>query len=198
MVLVSRSSKLVRCDRIPGETLEVNAGLGLVTALEKLDGLSAGVNFVMGHNVLAHDFPVLRDGSPDLALLRLPVIDTLHLSPLAFPQNPYHRLVKDYKLIRDSLNSPLSDCRSTLTLFADQQAAFKTLFEVNADELLCYQALVAPALAPGLGHFFFSLTQQPPLPISEVAKRLPRLLAESDPAQTREPEGVSRPAGKPH
>lgn len=169
-----------------GDTLELNTGLGLVTALERLDGLSAGVNFVMGHNVLAHDLPVLRDCSPDLALLQLPVIDTLHLSPLAFPQNPYHRLVKDYKLIRDSLNSPLSDCRSTLTLFADQQAAFKRLFEVNADELLCYQALIAPVLAPGLGHFFFSLTRQPPLPISEVSKRLPRLLAESDPAQTRE------------
>lgn len=169
-----------------GETLEVATGRGLDAALEKLDSLCSGVSFVMGHNVQAHDLPVLRDCSPGLVLLRLPVVDTLHLSPLAFPQNPYHRLIKDYKLIRDSLNSPLSDCRSTLTLFADQQVAFETLFEVNADELLCYQALIAPMVEPGLGHFFFSLTRQPPLPIAEIAKRLPRLMAETDPGQTRE------------
>lgn len=94
-----------------GETLEVATGRGLDAALEKLDSLCSGVSFVMGHNVQAHDLPVLRDCSPGLVLLRLPVVDTLHLSPLAFPQNPYHRLIKDYKLIRDSLNSPLSDCR---------------------------------------------------------------------------------------
>jgi len=29
-------------------------------------------------------------------------VDTLVLSPLCFPENPYHRLVKDYKLVRES------------------------------------------------------------------------------------------------
>ncbi len=47
---------------------------------------------------MCHDIPVLKSIKPALSLLTKPVIDTLFLSPLAFPRNPYHRLVKDYKL----------------------------------------------------------------------------------------------------
>ena len=169
-----------------GERLELNTGAGLRAALVRLDAMSAGASFVLGHNVLAHDLPVLREVAPNSALLQLPVIDTLHLSPLAFPQNPYHRLIKDYKLIRDSLNSPLSDCRSTLTLFADQQNAFDKLFEANPEELLCYQALIAPRTGAGLGNFLFALTRRAPLSLEDVAGRLPALLAESDPRIERE------------
>ncbi|SEP81452.1 ATP-dependent DNA helicase RecQ [Ectothiorhodospira magna] len=169
-----------------GETLELNTGTRLEAALARLDAMCAGASFVLGHNVLAHDLPLLREVAPDLALLRRPVIDTLRLSPLAFPQNPYHRLIKDYKLIRDSLNSPLSDCRSTLTLFTDQKVAFERLFQANAEELLCYQALIAPRPGPGLGNFFFSLTRQAPRSIETVASSLPTLLAETDPGLDRQ------------
>ena len=48
---------------------------------------------------------------PELELLRLPVVDTLELSPLAFPENPYHRLVKDYKLVSDARNDPRRDAQ---------------------------------------------------------------------------------------
>lgn len=169
-----------------GEALELGTGSRLDAALARLESMCAGASFVLGHNVLAHDLPVLRELAPETSLLRLPVIDTLRLSPLAFPQNPYHRLIKDYKLIRDSLNSPLSDCRSTLTLFADQQAALATLFEANADELLCYQGLIAPRTGPGLGNLLFALTRRKPLSIEEVGRRLPTLLAETDPGLERE------------
>lgn len=100
-----------------GEELERKVDKDLPSVLDALDSLGQGASFVLGHNVIDHDLPILKQQAPDLALHGLPVIDTLRLSPLAFPQNPYHRLVKDYKLIRDSLNSPLTDCRSTLTLF---------------------------------------------------------------------------------
>ena len=172
-----------------GETLEINTGARLDAALARLEAMCEGASFVLGHNVLAHDLPVLRELrelAPDSPLLQLPVIDTLHLSPLAFPQNPYHRLIKDYKLIRDSLNSPLSDCRSTLTLFADQQNAFDKLFEANPEELLCYQALIAPRTGPGLGNFLLALTRRTPMSIGEVANRLPALLVETDPGLERE------------
>ena len=109
------------------EQLERKVDKDLPVVLEALDRLGAGASFVLGHNVIGHDLAILQQQAAHLALLKLPVIDTLLLSPLAFPQNPYHRLVKDYKLIRDSLNSPLSDCRSTLTLFDDQREAFATL-----------------------------------------------------------------------
>jgi len=122
-----------------GEELECKVDKDLPSVLDALDTLGEGASFVLGHNVIDHDLPILKQQAPTLALHQLPVIDTLRLSPLAFPQNPYHRLVKDYKLIRDSLNSPLSDCRSTLTLFNDQRQAFAALNTSHQAELLCYQ-----------------------------------------------------------
>ena len=44
--------------------------------------------------------PIAKDSFPEADFLKLPVIDTLFLSPLAFPENPYHKLVKDYKLLK--------------------------------------------------------------------------------------------------
>jgi len=168
-----------------GESLELNTGKQLAPALARLDQMSAGASFVLGHNIVEHDLPVLCAAAPASPLLQLPAIDTLRLSPLAFPQNPYHRLIKDYKLIRDSLNSPLSDCHSTLTLFADQQNAFDGLSASHRDELRCYQALIAPRTGAGLGNFFLSLTQQPPASLEQVTEWLPVLLAETDPTLER-------------
>jgi hypothetical protein len=79
--------------------------------LSQLEDLASAATFVLGHNLLGHDFPVLRTTYPQLAVLNKPVIDTLYLSPLAFPQNPYHRLVKDYKLVRSSVSHPVVDAR---------------------------------------------------------------------------------------
>ncbi|MCA9233239.1 MAG: hypothetical protein KDA57_21525, partial [Planctomycetales bacterium] len=61
--------------------------------VRRLDGLTEGAAFVLGHNVIAFDQPALAALHPGLLLHRLPLIDTLELSPVAFPQNPYHRLV---------------------------------------------------------------------------------------------------------
>lgn len=171
-----------------GEELELRIGerQQLTEALRRLDALTEGVRFVLGHNIIDHDLPLLRQAVPEMALHDLPIIDTLQLSPLAFPQNPYHRLVKDYKLVRDSLNSPLGDCRSTLTLFHDQREAFTKLNETCPDELLCYQALLAPSMKSGLGSFFASLTGQPSVSLTEVRTLIPSLLAETDPSLGRD------------
>lgn len=169
-----------------GIELELKVTEDPTSVLHQLDKLSAGANFVLGHNVIEHDLPILREYSPGMALHNLPVIDTLRLSPLAFPQNPYHRLVKDYKLIRDSLNSPLSDCRSTLVLFEDQRQAFTQLNDINRSELLCYQTLLAPTLKSDLGAFFVSLTGQFPATLAELRTLIPQLLLETDPSLTRD------------
>ena len=95
-----------------GEHFETVTDKQLDAGLARLEQMADGASFVLGHNIVAHDLTILRAAAPDAALLQLPAIDTLLLSPLTFPQNPYHRLIKDYKLIRDSLNSPLSDCRA--------------------------------------------------------------------------------------
>ncbi|MFH2064535.1 MAG: RecQ family ATP-dependent DNA helicase [Pseudomonadota bacterium] len=100
---------------------------GSKAVLDELGFLARDADFILGHNLLGHDFPILRASSPDLPLLNKPVIDTLYLSPLAFPQNPYHRLVKNYKLVRSSINNPVEDARLAASVFADQWNSFTAL-----------------------------------------------------------------------
>ena len=56
-------------------------------------------------------------------------IDTLFLSPLLFPNKPYHRLLKDDKLQTDELNNPLNDAIKAKELFYDEINAFQALDE---------------------------------------------------------------------
>jgi ATP-dependent DNA helicase RecQ len=60
------------------------------------------------------------------------VVDTLFLSPLAFPENPYHRLVKDYKLVRSAVSDPLADCHLAAQVLREQWEEFSR--RVHADE----------------------------------------------------------------
>ena len=54
-------------------------------------------------------------------------IDTLCLSPLLFPARPYHRLLKDDKLLSEELNNPVSDSLKARALFYDEVTAFNRL-----------------------------------------------------------------------
>ncbi len=87
-------------------------------AFAELDAFAAGASYLVGHNIIEHDLVLLGGQAPGLALLRLPAIDTLYLSPLAFPENPYHHLVKQYHepaLARVQVNDPLLDAELTLS-----------------------------------------------------------------------------------
>ena len=106
---------------------EKQTGTGSRTVLEQLDQFARNADYVLGHNLLGHDFPILKAVFPGLQILDKAVIDTLYLSPLAFPQNPYHRLVKDYKLVRATRNQPVADARLAASVFADQWQAFELL-----------------------------------------------------------------------
>lgn len=106
-------------------------GAGSKAALQELDEFARDADFVLGHNLLGHDFPVLKTMSPWLGVLNKPVIDTLYLSPIAFPENPYHRLVKNYKLVRSSVNNPLEDARLAASVFKDQHESFRSLAQKN-------------------------------------------------------------------
>ena len=70
-----------------------SARVGLAAALDRLDRLAEGANFLVGHNLIDFDLPLLQATSPGLRLLSLPAVDTLRLNPLASPRNPYHHLV---------------------------------------------------------------------------------------------------------
>lgn len=109
----------------------------------QVDALAAGAKVLVGHNLRRHDLPELRRQFPTLRCLALPVIDTLEWSALAFPTNPYHRLVKGYKLVSDTRNDPLADARITLDLLADEVDAFAAMNASDAAWLALLHFLVA-------------------------------------------------------
>ncbi len=84
-------------------------------------------DFLCGHNILAHDLIYLQKQFGDPAWGIDKAIDTLLLSPLLFPKNPYHHLLKDDKIQTDELNNPFNDAKKARDLFFDEVAAFQKL-----------------------------------------------------------------------
>ena len=126
-----------------GRTL-VHSGRGMANALARLDDVANGASFVLGHNLIAFDLPILKAAKPDLRLLKLPAVDTLRLNPLAFPRNPYHGLVKHYQdggFKRGRVNDPEMDARLALRLFGDQH---KGLGSASPDLLAAWHWLCTP------------------------------------------------------
>ena len=111
--------------------------------LAELDAFAAEARFVLGHNILNHDLPRLRQVAPELRFLRKPKIDTLFLSPLAYPANPYHRLIKNYQLVRDSINDPVRDAFLAGRVFTEQWDALQGQFAARADIPLLYRGFLA-------------------------------------------------------
>jgi ATP-dependent DNA helicase RecQ len=122
-----------------GKTFEKQGKFKLDEALLELDQFGSDAEYVLGHNLFGHDIPLLANIAPRLKLLNKPIIDTLYLSPLAFPENPYHRLVKDYKLVRQSVNDPVADAKLAASIFADQWEAFVTLRQQCPEPLAFYR-----------------------------------------------------------
>lgn len=131
-------------------TLERKGRFSLSAALSELDELADSAGYLLGHNLLGHDLPCLAALAPHLRLLQKPVVDTLYLSPLAFPENPYHRLVKNYKLIRDSLNNPVADARLAASVFNDQWQSFAALLKTEPDVPAFYRFCFAGGGHPSL------------------------------------------------
>lgn len=96
-----------------GRELGTPEDLSSRDALRRLDEFARGARFVVGHNIVAHDRRFITRHGAATELLRLPLIDTLYLAPLAFPQRPYHKLLKDYKLGSEQ-SDPVEDCRIAL------------------------------------------------------------------------------------
>lgn len=81
--------------------------------------------FVCGHNIFNHDLKYIQKAVTDAEINSANIIDTLFLSPLLFPTNPYHALLKDDKLQTEDLNNPLNDSIKAKDLFFDEVAAFQ-------------------------------------------------------------------------
>ncbi|KNC06430.1 DNA helicase [Klebsiella sp. RIT-PI-d] len=130
-------------------------------AIARLDHLAKDADVILGHNILDFDLPWLsaQPVRPHI-LLDKPIIDTLYLSPLAFPANPYHRLIKDYKLVRDTINDPVNDSRLALQIFAEQLTALrsKPLEQLQLYQYLFEHGISAHFTTRGLAQVFAALT----------------------------------------
>ncbi|WP_244496983.1 MULTISPECIES: hypothetical protein [unclassified Ensifer] len=115
--------------RYRGEKVVFRNG-NLEAALDRLEELASGADFLLGHNIIRFDLPHLAAVRPRLAGLSSKPIDTLWLNPLAFPRNPYHHLVKhhhDGRLQVGHVNDPELDAHLVLEVLANQFAAFAAL-----------------------------------------------------------------------
>lgn len=84
-----------------------------------------GSKYIAGHNIFNHDIKYIAKELMEAGINEVDVIDTLYLSPLLFPTEPYHALLKDDKLQSDDLNNPLNDSIKARDLFYDEIEAFR-------------------------------------------------------------------------
>ncbi len=77
--------------------------------------------YLCGHNIINHDSKYIE------APKNIRYIDTLYISPILFPNKPYHALLKDDKLQTDELNNPLNDSQKAMDLFYDEINSFNGL-----------------------------------------------------------------------
>ncbi len=90
------------------------------------DGLTqfiSNIDYLCGHNIIHHDIKYLFGDTN----CRWRMVDTLYMSPLLFPERPYHNLVKDDKLICDQANNPVNDCKKAQELLMDEINHWKAL-----------------------------------------------------------------------
>ena len=81
----------------------------------------ANTEYLCGHNIINHDSKYIQLPAG------VQLIDTLYLSPLIFPDKPYHSLPKDEKLRSEELNNPVDDSIKAMNLFYDEVNAFQEL-----------------------------------------------------------------------
>ena len=93
------------------------------TSKEELFVFLNDVDYICGHNIIHHDAKYLFADNTCSRIL----VDTLYVSPLLFPERPYHRLVKDDKLMSEQMNNPVNDCRKAKDLLLDEIACWKSL-----------------------------------------------------------------------
>lgn len=86
-----------------------------------------------GHNICYFDIPVV---APMTDFASRPLIDTLYLSALLFPQERFHALLKDERLRVGELSNPLSDAKKAKELFDLEVAAFRELTP-EIQQILC-------------------------------------------------------------
>lgn len=96
-------------------------------AVKQLGDYIQEAEFVAGHNILDHDLPFLEQIAPDHPIHVKAALDSLVFSAIAFPQKPYHGLVKGYKLVHDSISNPLRDVELAQQVFKQSVSAIRDI-----------------------------------------------------------------------
>ena len=96
---------------------------------EELHAFLHDVDYVCGHNIVHHDAKYLfvEEGDEGSKKRRWLLVDTLYMSPLLFSERPYHKLLKDDKLVTDEVNNPVNDCKKARSLLFDEIARWNEL-----------------------------------------------------------------------
>ncbi len=174
-----RSFAAVRGDT--GESFVYQKG-DLGAALARLDDFGRNAEFLLGHNLILFDAPHLSAARPAMRLLNLPLVDTLRLSPLAFPRNPYHRLVKHYqdaRLSRGRLNDPELDARLTLAVLREQMKALQSAQASGPELPLAWHWLTTRStFSRGFAALFTVVRGQPCPADAEARDAIAKLLQE--------------------
>ena len=119
--VANRGKQLVDIGAIKSDNKEFHAG-----SRSQFIAFANDCDYLCGHNIFAHDLQYLGDDLDANHRVRH-YIDTLLLSPLLFPERPYHHLVKDDKLQSGELNNPFFDACKARDLFNDEVTAFNHL-----------------------------------------------------------------------
>ena len=82
-----------------------------------------GVDFLCWQNIIHHDAKYLFGEE----LQKWALVDTLYVSPLLFPERPYHRLLKDDKLVSEQMNNPVNDSEKARDLLMEEVSAWNKL-----------------------------------------------------------------------
>ena len=119
--VTSDGSKLLDIGAVKDDKTELHTtNRGMFTSF------AAGCAFMCGHNIFSHDLKYVQ-ADLKAAGQEHDFIDTLFLSPLLFPNRPYHHLLKNDKLQTEELNNPLNDAKKARDLFYDEVTAFNRL-----------------------------------------------------------------------
>ena len=112
-------------------------------------------DYICGHNIISHDLPKLGQirGPENFADK---VVDTLYLSPIAYPKSNYHHLLKEDKLAKESRNDPVQDSRSCQQLLG---AICEKYLKLKNEDLALYAYAFHLANLPGMAALFWRLLQ---------------------------------------
>lgn len=124
-------------------------------ALPQLKTWADEAKCVCGHNSLLHDFPLLERTSFGI-IADKKKLDTLLLSPLAFPKKPYHALIKDGKLASMSRNDPVADSQCCRKVLND---SIQELLKSNNEQLWFYEQAFESAGQRGTARLLRAVAQ---------------------------------------